>query len=222
MNKILIVGAHPDDEILGVGGTILKHVKNGDQVKILILGDGEISRETGDIAKRQNQAQIAAMSLGVKDLILEKLPDNQFDSVPLLTIVKIVEKAIMEFKPEIIYTHHGADLNIDHQLTFRAVITACRPQPAFFVKKILTFETSSSTEWQSKASEKIFLPNEYHDISEFIDKKIEILKNYQDELRPYPHPRSAEGVKILAQYRGIEVGYRFAEAFQIIRSLNDQ
>ena len=219
MNKILIIGAHPDDEILGVGGTILKHVKAGDQVKILILGDGETARETGDIAKRQNQAQTAAMALGVKDLILEKLPDNQFDSMPLLEVVKKIEKVISEFKPEIVYTHHGNDLNIDHQLTFQAVITACRPQPEFFVKKILTFETLSSTEWQNKTSDKIFLPNEYQDISEFIDKKIEILKNYQYELRLYPHPRSAEGIKILAQYRGLEVGFKYAEAFCLIRNI---
>ena len=219
MNKILIIGAHPDDEILGVGGTILKHVKAGDQVKILILGDGETSRPTADIAKREKQAKAVAMALGVKDLILEKLPDNQFDSMPLLEVVKKIEKVISEFKPEIVYTHHGNDLNIDHQLTFQAVITACRPQPEFCVKKILTFETLSSTEWQNKTSDKIFLPNEYQDISEFIDKKIEILKNYQDELRLYPHPRSAEGIKILAQYRGLEVGFKYAEAFCLIRNI---
>jgi len=222
MSKILVVAAHPDDEILGVGGTILKHVKNGDQVSILVLGDGESSREAKvDIEKRENQAKRVIQALGAKEMILKKLPDNQFDSLPLLEIIKEVEAVIRQVKPEIIYTHCPTDLNVDHRLTFQAVLTACRPQPGFGVKKILAFETLSSTEWQIKDQSHLFLPTEYHDIAEFIDQKVEILKIYQDELRDYPHPRSVEGVKILAQYRGIEVGYHYAEAFQIIRSLND-
>lgn len=217
-----MVAAHPDDEILGVGGTILKHVKNGDQVSILVLGDGESSREAKvDIEKRENQAKRVIQALGAKEMILKKLPDNQFDSLPLLEIIKEVEAVIRQVKPEIIYTHCPTDLNVDHRLTFQAVLTACRPQPGFGVKKILAFETLSSTEWQIKDQSHLFLPTEYHDIAEFIDQKVEILKIYQDELRDYPHPRSVEGVKILAQYRGIEVGYHYAEAFQIIRSLND-
>jgi len=217
-----VVAAHPDDEILGVGGTILKHVKNGDQVSILVLGDGESSREAKvDIEKRENQAKRVIQALGAKEMILKKLPDNQFDSLPLLEIIKEVEAVIRQVKPEIIYTHCPTDLNVDHRLTFQAVLTACRPQPGFGVKKILAFETLSSTEWQIKDQSHLFLPTEYHDIAEFIDQKVEILKIYQDELRDYPHPRSVEGVKILAQYRGIEVGYHYAEAFQIIRSLND-
>lgn len=223
-NNILIAVAHPDDEILGIGGTILKHVSYGDIVNILILGDGETSRSSdiADINKREQQAKEVSQLLGVSNLILEKLPDNQFDSIPLLKIVKIIENAIDKFNPDVIYTHHAHDLNIDHRLTFQAVLTACRPQPNFSVKKISAFETPSSTEYQTKSYEAYaFCPTEYNNITNFLPKKLDILKIYKDELREYPHPRSLEGIKILAQYRGLEIGCPFAEAFQIIRIIND-
>ncbi len=175
-NKILVVVAHPDDEILGCGGTILKHLKNGDEVSVLILGEGETSKENGsNIEDRQKAAQKAAKFLGVQNLFLQKLPDNQFDSLPLLKIVKIVERYLNQVKPRMVYTHHAYDLNIDHRITFQAVLTSCRPQPNFFVKKILTFETLSSTEWQVKDKKHLFFPNVYQDISDFIGKKNEVL-----------------------------------------------
>jgi len=221
-NKILVVAAHPDDEILGAGGTILKHVKGGDEVNILILGDGELSKGEGaDVVRREKQCQKVAEKLGAKKVYLEKFPDNAFDSISLLKITKKVELIINQIKPDTIYTHHAYDLNVDHRLTFQAVLTACRPQPDFFVKKILTFEILSSTEWQAKDRNNMFCPNEYNNIEDFIDKKIEALLIYKDELREYPHPRSVEGVKTLARYRGMEVGLNFAEVFQIIRLIKD-
>lgn len=220
--KILVVAAHPDDEVLGAGGAICKHVEKGDEVDVLILSDGETSRNSNiDIKGRQLDAKKAAKILKVKNLFLEQLPDNKFDSLPLLDIVKIVEKHLDKIKPQTVYTHQPYDLNIDHQLTFRAVLTACRPQPGFFVKKLLSFEVLSSSEWQIKEKNSIFCPTVYEDISNFIETKIAALKAYQKELKKYPHPRSEEGVKILAQYRGMESGYQFAEAFQLFRELYD-
>jgi len=223
-NNVLVIVAHPDDEILGVGGTILKHIKNGDQVSVLILGDGESSREGAtvvNIKKRKKQIERVAKMLKVVNIFIDELPDNQFDSLSLLKIAKKIEAIINKISPNIVYTHHAYDLNIDHRLTFQAVLTACRPQPSFFVKKISTFETPSSTEWQIKNGQNYFCPNEYVNIEKFIDKKIDILKIYKDELRDYPHPRSVEGIKILAKYRGMEIGYKYAEAFHVIRSLSD-
>ncbi len=218
-NDILVIAAHPDDEVLGVGGTLLRHQKAGDNIFILILANGESSRDTGvEVEKRLRQATQVTKCLGAK-LFLEDFPDNAFDSVPLLKVAKVVEKAVAAAKPTIVYTHHPYDLNLDHRLTFQAVLTACRPQPGFPVEKILAFETLSSTEWQTKDGGNAFCPRQYIDISDFIDQKLEILKIYQDELRVYPHPRSIEGVKILAAYRGLEVGLRFAEAFEVIRIL---
>jgi len=218
--KILIIAAHPDDEILGAGGTILKHIKNGDEINVLILGDGETSRDIGaDIFKREKQARKIASILRFKSINLEKLPDNRFDSLPLLDIVKKVEKIVNEVEPDIVYTHWRDDLNIDHCITFEAVLTACRPKPGFCVKEILSFEVPSSTEWQVKDASHVFCPNEYVDISDMIDTKLGLLQIYSDELCEYPHPRSVEGVKILAQYRGIEAGLRFAEAFFVVRKI---
>ena len=220
--KVLIVVAHPDDEVLGVGGTILKHVDRGDHVDLLILGDGESSRSDGvDINKRATQAKEAAKSLGVGSLFLENLPDNQFDTVSLLKIVKIVEQYLNNVQPGIVYTHSISDLNIDHQLTFKAVLTACRPKPGHFVKKLFSFEVLSSTEWQCKSSQSNFCPTVYNDITDFIEKKVGILEVYKDEVNAFPHPRSKEGVMVLSKYRGMESGYNFAEAFQLIRELLD-
>lgn len=221
IKKVLVVVAHPDDEVLGCGGTILKHVAKGDKASILILGDGETSRDEAiDVKKRKNQA-IKAAKLMKADLFLEKLPDNKFDSLPLLEIIKIIEKHLKRIKPEIIYTHNFSDLNIDHRIVFESVITACRPLPGFSVKKIFSFEVLSSTEWQASVKKNRFSPTFYNDISPYIDEKVKILQVYKKELRKYPHPRSIEGVKTLAKYRGMESGYKYAEAFQTIRYLKD-
>lgn len=218
-----MIAAHPDDEVIGAGGTILKHAKAGDRVSILLLGDGVTSRGANavDIKKRANQAKLAAKILGAGKVFLETLPDNKFDSVPLLEIVKKVEKIVYAIKPSLVYTHFGDDLNIDHRLTFQAVMTACRPQPKFFVKKILAFEVLSSTEWQAKKKKSLFCPTYYNDIDNFINQKIKAMEVYREELKAYPHPRSKEGIRILAQYRGLEVGYKNAEAFEIVRQLKD-
>ena len=219
-NNVLVIAAHPDDEILGAGGTMIKHVSQGDSLHILLLGDGESSRKTMHrIEQRAKQAHTAAQKLGAKNVFLEKLPDNQFDSIPLLQIAQLAEKYILKIKPTIIYTHFAHDLNIDHQLTFQAVLTACRPQPNFFVKKILSFEILSSTEWQYKSKELIFSPSEYVNISPFIEKKLKLMNIYKNELRDFPHPRSLEGIRTLARYRGMEVGLNYAEAFEVVRQI---
>ncbi|MBI4779214.1 hypothetical protein HY797_02040, partial [Candidatus Falkowbacteria bacterium] len=149
------------------------------------------------------------------------IPANTMEEVlRILILTGNNENVILKMKPNIIYTHQPNDLNIDHQIVFKAVLTACRPQPGCVVKKILGFETVSSTEWQIKDQAHCFCPTEYVDILEFIERKIKILEQaYGKELRPYPHPRSKEGVKIFAQYRGLEVGLKFAEAFCLIRNI---
>lgn len=222
-NDVLVVAAHPDDEVLGVGGTMLKHVNEGDRVHILLLGDGESARDLkGNIKKRANQANRVAEKVGAKNLFLEKLPDNQFDSLSLLQITKTVEKYLFKIKPSILYTHFANDLNIDHRLTFQAVITACRPQPDFFVRYIFSFEVLSSSEWQYKKGAQLFAPTHYNDVTRFIDKKMSLMKIYKNELRPFPHPRSLLGIKTQAQYRGMEVGLDFAEAFELVRSIKKE
>jgi LmbE family N-acetylglucosaminyl deacetylase len=220
--QVLVVVAHPDDESLGAGGTLLKHREAGDKITILILANGEDSRgaDVADADKRWAQTKAVADAYGAH-LFTENLPDQKFDTVPILEINKMIEKVIRQIKPTLVYTHHLQDLNLDHRLTAQAALTACRPQPGFPVKKILTFETLSSTEWQAKRPANAFCPTEYVDIADYVEKKISTLQLYQDELRDFPHPRSAEGIRALARYRGMEVGYEAAEAFEVIRNLRD-
>lgn len=223
-NKILVVAAHPDDELLGAGGTMIKHILKGDEVSVLILADGETSREGAgaeEVEKRTEQIKRMAKKLKLKKIFIKSLPDQKLDVLPLIEIIKIVEKAISAIKPKIVYTHNPSDLNKDHKITFQAVLTVCRPRPNFCVKELLAFETPSSTEWQMKDEANMFRPARYINIEQVFKKKIAAIKIYQDEIREFPHPRSLIGLEILAKYRGLEVGLKYAEAFQVIRIIND-
>lgn len=218
MSNALVIAAHPDDEILGIGGTMHKHVRDNGRAQCLILAQGAASRDSAtrnDISRLREQGKSAAKIIGYESITFLDFPDNKMDSVPLLDIVKAVEKAIDSFQPNAIYTHHGNDLNIDHQLCFKAVLTACRPPCK---AKIFTFETLSSTEWQDKNDEE-FRPNVFIDIKEDIDAKIKAMKEYVGEMRAFPHPRSAEGIMTLAKYRGMESGLELAEALCLIRAI---
>lgn len=215
MNKILIIVAHPDDEVLGCGATIAKHIKNGDKAQVVFLADGFSSRD--DSNSRDGSAEKSSKILGCEKPIFLNFPDNQLDAIPLLEIVKKLEKVIGDFQPNIIYTHHFGDLNIDHQITHKAVMTACRPQPNFCVKEIYSFETLSATHWQSPSMKNVFNPNYFVGVSDFMDKKIKALQCYDNEMREAPHARSYESVENLSKFRGGLVGVKNAEAFCVER-----
>ncbi len=222
--KILVVAAHPDDEVLGCGGTIAKLAQRND-VYTLLMSGGVTSRDIPEKQKRhavtllKKEAEDANKRINVKRVFFENFPDNEFDSVPLLDIVKVIERHMRKIAPEVVYTHHPEDLNIDHQKVHRAVVTAARPVGDHSVKKILLFEVLSSTEWGKLNAHSNFTPNVYVDISETMNAKLEAMRCYKSETRKYPHPRSLEGIRILAQKRGLEVGLRFAEAFCLVRSI---
>ena len=222
MENILIIAAHPDDEILGCGGTIVRLNKEGYKITTLILGEGISSRDdVRDIKKREKnilelkeEAKRANAILGVREVFFHDFPDNRFDTVPFLDLIKVIEKIKNQIKPEIIFTHYEKDLNIDHQITYKAVITATRPLEEETVKEIYSFEIPSSTEWSYPLS---FSPNMFYDISETIDVKIKALKEYKSELKKYPYPRSLEGVELTAKNWGMKVGLNYAEAFKTVR-----
>lgn len=226
METILVIAAHPDDEVLGCGGTIAKHLQNGDQVHILIVAEGSTSRDLHrDPQKHQTQlsalaiaAHQASQILGGAILNFEQLPDNRLDSLDLLDVVKIIEKHIERVKPTIIYTHHYGDLNIDHQIVHRAVLTATRPLPDSSIKIVLAFEVPSSSEWQFTDPSANFSPNWFVDISQTLDIKLKALSVYSSEMREFPHPRSLEAVQNLTKWRGATVGVPAAEAFTLIRN----
>jgi len=228
MKKILVVAAHPDDEVLGCGGTIAKFVFEDNEVYTLVLGEGITSRDQernrgereSDIQDLKSQLRDANKILGVKDCFLFDFPDNRFDSVALLDIVKVIEKIKEKVAPQVVFTHHHGDLNIDHQLTFKAVMTAFRPVTGGSVKEIYSFEIPSSSEWNGPGTADFFRPNLFIDISKTKEKKMEALKKYGVELKRYPHPRSLEAIDILSKQRGIQVGLDAAEAFETVRIIS--
>jgi N-acetylglucosamine malate deacetylase 1 len=222
--RVAAIVAHPDDEVLGCGGTLRRHVLAGDAVSVVILADGETSRETvgqsaAAIERRSTAAQQAAEILGVGNLQMHSLPDNRLDGEVLLDIVKIVERHITEIRPDIVYTHHAGDLNVDHRRVHEAVVTACRPQLGHPVETLLFFEIASSTEWQPPHSASPFLPNWFVDITHTVATKLEALTAYAHEMRDWPHPRSYRGVEHLARWRGAIAGCDAAEAFMLGRRI---
>ena len=222
--KILVVAAHPDDEILGCGGTIKKLTLKGFKVRTLILTRGISSRYQKKDKKVMNlQSKLNLMSIrankavGVKDIKYFDLPDNQFDKKPLLSLVKIIENEIKQFKPKKIFTHFYNDLNIDHQYTSKAVLTAARPQDKDSVSEIFFFEINSSTDYQINSDGLQFKPNYFVDISKTLKSKKKALETYKSEMRNYPHSRSIKAVINRNISIGNSIGLGPCEAFQIAR-----
>ena len=215
--NVLVIAAHPDDEILGCGGTIARHAAEGDNVYILIVAEGATSRageDENDVAQLRDCARGAAEALKARQLILAGFPDNRLDSMDRLDVTKEIESHVAKIRPETVYTHHGGDLNLDHRIVHEAVITACRPLPGSSVRRIFNFETVSSSEWATQAIGPSFAPVHFVDISAHLPTKLTALKCYNNELRPFPHARSSEAVEALARLRGSQVGMMAAEAFQ--------
>lgn len=224
---VLVVAAHPDDEILGCGGTIARHAEAGDQVQVLIMAEGVTSRQQQrDRAQAHDQlstlaraAQRAGEIVGAQDVELLDLPDNRLDSLDRLDLIKEIEARVARHQPQVVYVHHAGDVNVDHRRLHEAVVTACRPTPSNTVQRLLSFEVASSTEWQTPGSAPAFQPNWFVDISAQWPRKRDALAAYDSEMRPWPHARSIEAVEHLARWRGAQVGVEAAEAFCLLRQL---
>ncbi len=219
--SILVVAAHADDEALGCGGTMARHAAAGDRVHVVFVADGVSSRvDAGDeeLTRRKQAAARACTILGASSSTFLGLPDNKLDSIPLLDVVEPLEGICAELAPEVVYTHHYGDLNVDHRVTHQAVMTACRPLPGGAVKEILTFEVMSSTEWGSVGLAP-FLPNLFVDIGAHLEIKMRALDAYALEMRAIPHSRSLAHARCLAQHHGNCVGVDAAEAFMVMRAI---
>lgn len=220
--SVLVIAAHPDDETIGMGGTIAKHVQEGDDVYVCILSEGVTSRHK-EIERQKECALAATRILGVKETIFLDFPDQRLDGVPLLSIIQPLEACIERVRPHIVYTLHRGDANQDHQVAYRATLVATRPVGNSSIKKVLCYEAPSSTEWGSPFGESAFIPNVFVDIESTIETKIGAMKEYSktfvSEIRDFPHPRSIEGIVVLAKLRGSQVGLRYAEAFVLIREI---
>ncbi|HVI52297.1 MAG TPA: PIG-L deacetylase family protein [Candidatus Sulfotelmatobacter sp.] len=224
---VLIVAAHPDDEVLGCGGTMARLAAEGEAVHVLIMAEGATSRDDNrdssaraeELETLRDAARASAAVLGAHPPRFASLPDNRMDGLERLDIIKIVEKIVLELCPHTIYTHHGNDLNIDHRLTHEAVLTACRPLPGASVVAIHAFETLSSSEWAATQQGRAFQPTRFVGIGRFLSAKLRALEAYNSEMRPFPHARSIEAVESLARLRGAMVGLPAAEAFQTVRQV---
>ena len=225
--KVLVIVAHPDDEIIGCGGTMVRHVQEGDVVDVLFLAEGVTARDSNcdlvaraaDIELRESAACAAAAKVGVRSVTFHRSPDNRSDQVPLIEWAKLVEAAISKVKPDTVYTHHIGDLNIDHRRVHEAVMVACRPQPGHSVRRIFSFEVLSSTEWAAPSPATAFIPNRFVEITSQLHSKEHALACYGTELHDFPHPRSIEAVRALSRYRGASAGFEAAEAFCVLRDL---
>ena len=231
--NVLIIAAHPDDEILGMGGTIAKHTSQHDNVTIIYMATGITARrEPADyeiksipkkiqekwqqeIEKLQQDARKSAKLLKVKTVKFFDFPDNEMDGIHLLKVVKVIEKEIKIAKPDRIYTNHYSDLNVDHKVVYNAVLTACRPS-SFLVKEILCFEVLSSTEWSYPYN---FSPNYFSNIEKHLTKKVNAMKLFKSEIKKFPHPRSSENIRNVAARWGSVCGFKAAEAFEIVRKI---
>ena len=225
MENVLVVAAHPDDELLGVGGTIRKLTEQGTCCRAVIVGEGISSRaasrkeaDSYEMDRLKEDARKAADIVGYASIDFCSLPDNRLDGMELLDIIKIISCYIGQYQPDTIFTHHHGDLNIDHRIVCEAVLTACRPVGRYCVERVYAFETPSSTEWNYAYAEP-FTPSVYFDISKTLAAKIEGMRCYQSENAAFPHPRSEEALCALAAFRGSNIGVGRAEAFMALREV---
>jgi LmbE family N-acetylglucosaminyl deacetylase len=218
--KVLVVAAHPDDEILGVGGTVRKHVLAGDDVRLLIACEGVSMRYEEEHHQRVvAQAREAGKILGVADVLFGELPDQRLDTLPRVEVAAKIEEVVRAIDPQIVYTHFGGDVNHDHGVLFQAVQVATRPYSAPNVREVLAFETPSSTEWGAPAVQGAFVPQIFVDVSQTLEDKIRAFCRYEREVRPAPHPRSPESLRARAQTWGSVIGVAAAEVFMLVRAV---
>ena len=223
MSKILVIAAHPDDEVLGMGGTIAKLTQAGNEVYVLIATDGSSSQYRGSdelnkiIEDKKLETKACANVLGIKKVFYGELPDMKLDCTPHIVINQVIEKTINEIQPQIVYTHFWGDVNMDHQQVYKSTLVAVRPVMGQIVKELYCYRVPSSTEWTPNKSDTMFMPNVFIDINDVAEQKYEAFAKYSTELRDYPHPRSIKHLKELDIARGLEVGQGPTETFVLLR-----
>jgi LmbE family N-acetylglucosaminyl deacetylase len=224
--NVLVIAAHPDDEVLGCGGTMARLAAEGARVSVLILAEGLTSRldfnpdrDRSVLETHHARARRAGKLLGAHEVTVGSLPDNKMDTVPLLEVVQTIEREIARVRPELVFTQHGGDLNVDHVVTFRATLTATRPVSGCLVKRLYAYEVGSSTDWAFQQFEPRFHPQVFFDISAHLETKVAAMQIYESEAREFPHPRSPEAIRATALRWGSVAGMGAAEAFACVREI---
>lgn len=226
MKKVLVIAAHPDDEVLGMGGTIAKLSNQACDVTVLIITDGSTSqyRDSDNLVDileaKKAETMACAEVLGVQRIIYGGLPDMKLDTIPHVEINKVIESAIDQIKPDTVFTHFWGDVNQDHVNVYKSTLVAVRPIMGQVVRELYCYRVPSSTEWTPNKSDTMFMPNYYVDINNFAGQKYEAFSKYTTEMRQYPHPRSIEYLKVADQAAGLKVGMHMAEEFVLLRKLD--
>ncbi len=213
--RVLVIAAHPDDELLGCGGTAALHVDAGDAVTVVIACEGESLRYGVGNVNQEQDIREAARVLGVGDVRLLGLPDQKLDTLNLVEIITPLEKVVGQARPQVVYCQYGGDINRDHHLLFEAILVATRPLEEF-IEAIYAFDTASSTEW---AYPRTFIPDTWVDISTTLERKLAAMACYKSEVRDYPHPRSLEALRNRAAYWGNQVASPASEVFMTVRRI---
>ena len=218
--KILVIAPHPDDEVLGCGGTIAKHVSAGGEVYLcMVTRVYPPDWSENEIPRRKQEVLKANEILGIKKTYFLDFPTVRLDTIPLKELVDSISRVVSEVKPEVVYIPHRGDVNKDHCLVFDAAMVATRPKPHSPVRRVLCYETLSETDWAPPSAQNAFIPNAYMDISETLETKLKAMSEYKSELKDFPHPRSLEAISALAKVRGSSIGIRAAEAFMLVREV---
>ena len=223
MDRILVVTAHPDDEVLGMGGTIAKLVAEGNEVFLAIVTDGSSAQYRASdalneiIEKKRLATEKSAHILGIKQIIYCGLPDMRLDTVPHIEVNAAIESVVNDIKPDVVYTHFYGDVNMDHRCVYESTLVAVRPVPGQSVREVYCYSVPSSTEWSPLSASTAFLANVYMDIEQYAQSKYAALAEYCTELRDYPHPRSLEAIEKLDEAIGLTVGLKRAESFVLLR-----
>jgi LmbE family N-acetylglucosaminyl deacetylase len=219
--KVLVIVAHPDDEVLGCGGTIAKHSLEGDDVDLVVVCESVSARYgIGKLKVMEKSAKKSSKILGIKNVYFLNFPNIKSNTIPIRKLTEKLDTFLKEKKPNIVYVHHGGDMNIDHRVVFNATMLALRSfRERHHIKEVLCFETPSSTEWAPSYLEYHFMPNVFIDISQTIDKKMKAMQAYKSEIRDYPHPRSLEVLRLKAKIWGIKTAVREVEAFELVREI---
>jgi len=221
MTRVLVIAAHPDDEVLGMGGTIAVHTDRGDAVRVLVVTDGSSTQYPGDDetrARKEQEALQAAAELGVEDYVHLDLPDMRLDTLAHVDVNRVVEEHVHDHAPQVVYTVQP-DVNLDHRALFDAVAVATRPTPGHPVRRLLTYAPTSSTEW-TPAATNWFVPNWYVDVTTTLERKVAAFAHYETEQREYPHPRSERAIRAAASFHGSACGCEYAEPFVLVRGLD--
>jgi LmbE family N-acetylglucosaminyl deacetylase len=217
---ILVIAAHPDDEVIGAGGTIARHVARGDKVYRCIVTEARAPRWSEDIRRQaRRQLDCAQAVLGTEETFVCGLPTVELNTVPYIDLCSALQRVVDQVRPEAVYTTPRDDLNQDHRLVYEATLVATRPLPGCSVRRLLSYEIGTQSRFGLPPGSCGFVPNVFVDISAYLDVKLEAMRCYEAELRAHPHPRSLKGIRLLAEERGLSIGMAAAECFQLVREL---